>query len=103
MQKYLIPYLTEIFLSGCSKNIVTAMVDGVEEDGLIPDWKLGYKIKYQQLFMFFVEVKRPKQHSKYQVESDFIKSMKEMKGSIDMQIELGISTPISFGLLVEGY
>lgn len=101
MQKYLLPYLTEIFLKDRQKNIITATVDGAEENGLIPDWKLGYKVQRRQLFTFFAEVKRPNTSSKYQAESDYVKILKEMKGSIDLQIHLGVANPASFGLLVE--
>lgn len=49
-----------------------------------------------------MEVKRPNTSSKYQAESDYVKLLKEMKSSIDLQITLGVSTPLSIGLLIEG-
>ncbi|CEP12306.1 hypothetical protein [Parasitella parasitica] len=102
MQKYLLPYLNEIYMVNSQKNSVCAMVDGVEESGNFPDWKLGYKkSKNKSLFIFFVEVKRPGQTSKYQAEDDYVKLTKEMKDSLDEQIELGFDSPFSFGLLVE--
>lgn len=79
------------------------MIDGAEENGLIADWKLGYKLHQRQIFVFFVEVKRPNTSSKYQAESDYVKLLKEMKSSIDLQITLGVSTPLSIGLHVEGF
>ncbi|KAI8047048.1 uncharacterized protein B0P05DRAFT_567014 [Gilbertella persicaria] len=61
------------------------------------------KHKKKALFTFFVEVKRPGETSKYQKESDYVKLMKEMKDSLDKQIDLGLESPFSFGLLVEGF
>ena len=78
-------------------------VDGVEDHGFIPDWKLGFaKHKKKALFCFFVEVKRPGESSRYQKETDYVKLLKEMKSSIDKQINMGLVSPFSFGLLVEG-
>ncbi|EIE87284.1 hypothetical protein RO3G_11995 [Rhizopus delemar RA 99-880] len=49
----------------------------------------------------FKTIKRPGQPSKYQTESDYVKLMKEMKESVEGQIDLGFDNPVSFGLLVE--
>lgn len=78
-------------------------MDGFEESGNVPDWKLGYmKHNSKSLFSFFVEVKRSGQTSKYQTEDGYVKLMKEMKDSLDKQIVLRFdSPPFFFSLLVE--
>lgn len=48
-------------------------------------------------------MKRPDTTSKYQSEDDFTKLMKQMKGSVDEQLCLGVQNPLSLGLLVEGF
>lgn len=47
-------------------------------------------------------MKRPGQVSLYQDEDDYVKLLKQMKTSVDVQIDLGIHNPTSLGLLVEG-
>jgi hypothetical protein len=47
-------------------------------------------------------VKRPEQSSIYQDEDDYVKLLKQMKTSVDAQIDLGVRNPTSLGLLVEG-
>ncbi|KAI8351151.1 hypothetical protein BD560DRAFT_409369 [Blakeslea trispora] len=104
MMKYLLPYLEEIFMVNPNKYSIFATVDGVEDHGFIPDWKLGFaKHKKKALFCFFVEVKRPGESSRYQKETDYVKLLKEMKSSIDKQINMGLASLFSFGLLVEGF
>jgi hypothetical protein len=63
---------------------------------------LGIKNRKRDSFIFFIEVKRPDASSKYQEEDDFVKLMKQQKLSIDTQLNLGVKTPVSFGLLCEG-
>lgn len=78
-------------------------MDGVEESGAIPDLKIGYmKNGKTSLYAFFVEVKRPGQSSRYQAEDDYVKLLKQMKDSVNKQIDFGFTSPFSFGLLVEG-
>ncbi|KAL0582428.1 hypothetical protein ABG067_007717, partial [Albugo candida] len=45
----------------------------------------------------------PATTSKYQAESDFVKIMKQMKRSINKQIDQMIKNPVSFALLVQGF
>lgn len=47
-------------------------------------------------------MKRPQQSSIYQDEDDYVKLLKQMKTSVDAQIDLGVRNPTSLGLLVEG-
>lgn len=63
---------------------------------------IGTEFKKKDYYFFFVEIKRPSTQSKYQAEDDYVKLLKEMKGSIDNQLLLGIENPSSLGLLVEG-
>lgn len=67
-----------------------------------PDFVLGIETRKTVVLSFFVEVKKEKAESKYQVESDFVKLMKQMKTSIDKQLQMGVQSPVSFGLLCEG-
>ncbi|RCH98998.1 hypothetical protein CU097_008633 [Rhizopus azygosporus] len=91
IKKHLLPFVDEMFLKSPDKNIICVMMDGAEQNGRMPDLKLGYKFKGKPHFAFFVEVKRPGQTSHYQDEIDFVKLLKAMK------------KPASFGLLVEGF
>lgn len=77
-------------------------IDGVEENSSKPDWKLGYKYKGKDIFVFIVEVKRPGKQSVYQADDTRVKLVKQMKGNTDNQIDLGVETSTSFGLLSEG-
>lgn len=119
IKKHLLPFIDEMFLKSPDKNIICAMyalclitisiwanyysnrMDGAEQNGRMPDLKLGYKFKGKPHFAFFVEVKRPGQTSLYQDEGDFVKLLKVMKESINDQIDLGFEDPASLGLLVE--
>lgn len=47
-------------------------------------------------------MKRPGQISIYQDEDDYVKLLKQMKTSVDAQIDLEVRNPTSLGLLVEG-
>lgn len=47
-------------------------------------------------------MKRPGQVSLYQDEDDYVKLLKQMKTSVDAQIDFGVRNPTSLGLLVEG-
>lgn len=84
MNKYLVPYLNEVFMVDTFKYIVFGMVDGVEESGAIPDFKIGCtKNKNKPVYAFFVEFKRPGQSSQYQAENYKLKLLKEMKDSVN--------------------
>lgn len=77
-------------------------IDKPNKDGKKPDFMIGTKVKSKELYFFFVEVKRPETTRKYQPEGDYAKLMKQMKGSVDEQLCLGVQNPSSPGLLVEG-
>lgn len=97
IKKHLLPFVDEMFLKSPDKNIICVMyvlcltiisiwvnyysnrMDGAEQNGRMPDLKLGYKFKGKPHFAFFVEVKRPGQTSHYQDEIDFVKLLKAMK------------------------
>lgn len=66
------------------------------------DFMLGYKGHKREIFLFYVELKRPNKFSKYQVEDDFVKLCKHMKYSIDNQAAIGIEAPVALGLWCEG-
>jgi hypothetical protein len=72
------------------------------DDGRKPDIAFGISYKGKGRFFFFVEVKRPGQSSIYQDEDDYVKLLKQMKTSVDAQIDLRVRNPTSLGLLVEG-
>lgn len=63
---------------------------------------LGIMDRKRDIYNFFVEVKRPDAKSIYQEEDDYVKLMKQMKGSIDNQAYLEMANPVSLGLLCEG-
>lgn len=77
-------------------------IDKADHDGKKPDIMIGTESKEKDVYFFYVEIKRPNTSSRYQVEDDSVKLMKEMKGSIDSQLRLGIKNPSSLGILVEG-
>ncbi|KAI8376684.1 hypothetical protein EDC96DRAFT_436350, partial [Choanephora cucurbitarum] len=99
MMKYLLPYLEEVFMVNPNMyNVFATYVLNIFCQSF-----LGFaKHKKKALFCFFVEVKRPGESSKCQKETDYVKLLKEMKSSIDKQINMGLASPFSFGLLVEG-
>ncbi|KAI9254796.1 hypothetical protein BY458DRAFT_520644 [Sporodiniella umbellata] len=93
-------------IADCSEaSFMDSMLQDVGKDILyaLPDFMIGTKVKSKDLYFFFVEVKRPKVMSRYQPEDDYTKLMKQMKGSVDDQLCLGVENPLSLGLLVEGY
>lgn len=67
-----------------------------------PDLLIILKLKFDIKVDFFIcEIKKPGCSSnKY--ETDFVKIQREMKAIIDQQIDLGISNPLCYALLVEG-
>ncbi|KAG2211172.1 hypothetical protein INT47_006291 [Mucor saturninus] len=79
-EKYLMPAIRRVLLEKSSKNILYALID-----------------KPNQI------VKRPETTSRYQPETDYAKLMKQLKGSVDEQLYLGVQNPSSLGLLVEGF
>ncbi|KAI9254795.1 hypothetical protein BY458DRAFT_461973 [Sporodiniella umbellata] len=103
MDRYLMPAIRRVLLQDVGKDILYALIDKPNKDGKRPDFMIGTKVKSKDLYFFFVEVKRPKVMSRYQPEDDYTKLMKQMKGSVDDQLCLGVENPLSLGLLVEGY
>jgi len=76
---------------------------GQEKKKKKPDFMLGITDrKREAYYYFYVEVKRPDAKSIYQEEDDYVKLLKQMKGSIDNQAYLGMANPVSLGLLCEG-
>ncbi|KAG1041008.1 hypothetical protein G6F43_012186 [Rhizopus delemar] len=102
-EKYLMPIIRRVLLENTQENIIYAMIDKSTESGRKPDFMIGTKAKKNEMYFFFIEVKRPETSSKYQPEDDFVKLMKLLKRSVDDQLYLGVKTPTSLGLLVEGF
>lgn len=68
-----------IFIFFCS-------IDGPEEKKKKkPDFMLDITDRKREAYYFYVEVKRPDPKSIYQEEDDYVKLLKQMKGSIDNQ------------------
>jgi len=87
----------------CLSNFFLYRIDGSDaKKRKKPDFMLGIKDRKRELYYFYVEVKRPKVKSIYQEEDDYAKLLKQLKGSIDNQLKLGMKDPKSFGLLCEG-
>ncbi|KAG1121476.1 hypothetical protein G6F42_012393 [Rhizopus arrhizus] len=104
MNHYLMPFLNSIILEETDESIVYSMIDGSDaKKRKKPDFMLGIKDRKRELYYFYVEVKRPKVKSIYQEEDDYAKLLKQLKGSIDNQLKLGMKDPKSFGLLCEGF
>ncbi|KAI8985053.1 hypothetical protein BDB01DRAFT_721676, partial [Pilobolus umbonatus] len=79
-------------------------IEGNSETSFIGKYLLPFfDVVYLKNSKSNIVLKRPGQISIYQQESEYVKIMKEMKGSIDEQIDFGVDKPTSFGLLVEGY
>ncbi|KAG1463120.1 hypothetical protein G6F56_005360 [Rhizopus delemar] len=105
-ERYLKPLIGEAVLKSCSKDFVCSGSDA--PDSNVPskkkaDFMLGYKDRKREIFLFYVELKRPGKVSKYQVEDDFVKLCKHMKYSIDNQAAIGIESPVALGLWCEGF
>ncbi|KAL7320875.1 hypothetical protein PS15m_000718 [Mucor circinelloides] len=104
MNHYLMPFLNSIILEETDESIVYSMIDGSDaKKRKKPDFMLGIKDRKRELYYFYVEVKRPKVKSIYQEEDDYAKLLKQLKGSIDNQLKLGMNGPKSFSLLCEGF
>ncbi|KAG2235771.1 hypothetical protein INT48_000997 [Thamnidium elegans] len=100
--RYLKPLLREAILKSCNKDFVCSGSDAPNLN--VPfkkkaDFMLGYKDRKREIFLFFVELKKPGKVSKYQVEDDSVKLCKHMKCSIDIQATMGIESPVALGLL----
>lgn len=67
-----------------------------------PDVLIGFRDKQKLVNVIYFEVKRPTASSKYQEENDFVKLLKQLKTSIDFQVQLNITSPVAFGVLCEG-
>ncbi|KAG1369271.1 hypothetical protein G6F61_012473 [Rhizopus arrhizus] len=103
IKKHLQPFIDVVFLENDIKTLIYNCTDAPIDDGRKPDIAFGISYKGKGRFFFFVEVKRPGQSSIYQDEDDYVKLLKQMKTSVDAQIDLGVRNPTSLGLLVEGY
>ncbi|KAG1488552.1 hypothetical protein G6F45_012179 [Rhizopus arrhizus] len=101
-EKYLMPIIRRVLLKNTQEKIIYAMINKSTESGRKPDFMIGTKVKKSEMY-FFIEVKRPKTSSKYQPEDDIVKLMKLLKRSVDDQLYLGVETPTSLGLLIEGF
>ncbi|EPB90256.1 hypothetical protein HMPREF1544_02942 [Mucor circinelloides 1006PhL] len=102
-EKYIMPAIRRVILDKSSDSIIYAIIDKADKYKKKPDIMIGAEFKKKNYHFFFVEIKRPSTQSKYQAEDDYVKLLKEMKGSIDNQLLLGIENPSSLGLLVEGF
>lgn len=94
--------LMRLCTEGSVPYVLLNRIDKPSSDKKKPDIMIGAEQKKKNYYFFFVEIKKSSMHSKYQIEDDSVKLMKEMKGSIDNQLRLGIDNPSSLGLLVEG-
>ncbi|KAF1800432.1 hypothetical protein V8B55DRAFT_1566726 [Mucor lusitanicus] len=68
-----------------------------------PDVLIGFKHQKKLINCLVLEVKRPTATSKYQAENDHVELLKQMKTSIDFQVKLFIKSPVSFGVLCQGF
>ncbi|KAG1048039.1 hypothetical protein G6F43_009544 [Rhizopus delemar] len=103
IKKHLQPFIDVVFLENDIKNLIYNCTDAPIDDRRKPDIAFGISYKGKGRFFFFVEVKRPGQVSLYQDEDNYVKLLKQMKTSVDVQIDLGVHNPTSLGLLVEGF
>ncbi|KAI8063357.1 uncharacterized protein B0P05DRAFT_623423 [Gilbertella persicaria] len=101
-EKHIMPAIRRLLLQDETDDLCYAIIDKPNENGKKPGFMIGTKVKGKERYFFFVEVKRPDTVSKCQPESDFVKLMKHMKNSADQQLCLGVTNPLSLGLLVEG-
>ncbi|KAI8077281.1 uncharacterized protein B0P05DRAFT_597268 [Gilbertella persicaria] len=101
--KYLTPVIQRVLLKNASEELYYALIDKPCKNKKKPDSMFGTRVRNKEIFFFFIEIKRPEATSKYQLEDDYAKLMKLMKGSLDDQLCLGVKDPLSLGLLVEGF
>ncbi|KAL9537239.1 hypothetical protein MBANPS3_011956, partial [Mucor bainieri] len=64
---------------------------------------LGLESRKRIVNLFYMKVKRPDIKSCHQKEDDYTKLLKQMKDSIDLQVTLGMSKPVSVGILCEDF
>lgn len=100
---YVMPFIKKVILDGSRDNVVYDWIEKPKNDKKKPDIMIGAEQKKKSHYFFFVEIKKPSIYSNHQIEDSSIKLMREMKGSIDNQLKLGIKNPSSLGLLVEGF
>lgn len=102
-EKHIMPAIRKIILDRSPDNIIYAVIDNPDHDNKKPDIMIGTEHKREDLYFFYVEIKRPAVHSRHQIEDDYVKLLKEMKDSIDGQLKVGIENSSSLRLLVEGF
>ncbi|CAO3635985.1 unnamed protein product [Mucor fragilis] len=86
MNQKLMPFLQTILLEGTNGSTIYSIIDGPEEKKKKkPDFMLDITDRKREAYYFYVEVKRPDPKSIYQEEDDYVKLLKQMKGSIDNQ------------------
>ncbi|OBZ80534.1 hypothetical protein A0J61_11417, partial [Choanephora cucurbitarum] len=103
INRNLMPLINKLLVDDEPASTTHAMMDSPCVQGVKPDFALSTKTRKRNIFLFFIEVKRNEIDSKYQAESDFVKLMKQMKFAVDQQLKIGVKSPISFGLLCEGF
>ncbi|RCH91092.1 hypothetical protein CU098_007774 [Rhizopus stolonifer] len=99
-EECLVLAVQRILLKGASEDYLLCHP---QKDGKKADFMMGTRVKDKEIYFFFVEVKRPHINSKYQLEDNYTKIMKQMKSSVDDQLCLGAKNPESLDLLVEGF
>ncbi|KAL9550407.1 hypothetical protein MBANPS3_004735 [Mucor bainieri] len=100
-EKYVLPFV-KILLK--KRDLQYAVFDAHDEHSKKkPDIMIGFKHKKQYANCVLFEIKRPNATSKYQPESDYAKLLKQMKAALDLEIKLSIKSPVSFGVLCEGF
>ncbi|KAI7898205.1 uncharacterized protein BX663DRAFT_480421 [Cokeromyces recurvatus] len=102
IQKHITPFIKAIFSQ--LDYIEYSTIDSVDrKERKKPDLMLGIKDRKRCLNFFFIEAKRPNVKSSYQAEDDFVKLMKHLKNSINYQVSLKVLSPMSLGILCEGF
>ena len=102
-QQHIAPFLLNIFPPTINiRDGESHIVD--DPQSLLADYVGSYSSSAGKVFdILAIEVKPPKKVSSAQLQSDFVKTGKEMKDMLDTLVDNGIHDAIVAGFVIEGY
>lgn len=102
MDKYLMPFVRSFFVR--KSDLSYSINDGYDtQSGKKPDIKIGFNDKHKTIDVVYFEVKRPNITSRHQEENDYVKLLKKLLVSLNYRVQETIPSPVTFGVLCEGF
>lgn len=97
-----LPFISPIFKEQVFE---VALFDKQQKDlNVKPDYYVVYKPdRFRSVDLFVLEVKKPGANLSQQIDSDYVKLLREMQMILNKLIENNVVDPVCYGILVDGY